>query len=94
MKRVHQDVLFGWVAGLYLIVVASEHAQAENSTIGPKGRKSFSKHHIGLFTAYATKETKKRKEAFKIGLEYDYQFLKPASQITTESMAALKPQGS
>jgi hypothetical protein len=76
MRKIYRDVFFGWVVGLFLIAVTLDCAQAEESAKDPKGKKAFSKHHIALFTGYATKDTKKRKEGFKVGLEYEYQFHK------------------
>lgn len=34
----------------------------------------FKRHHLGLFLGYVRKDTEKRKEGGKIGLEYEYQF--------------------
>ena len=35
---------------------------------------AFHNHHLGIFTGYAEKNAKKRKDGFKVGLEYEYQF--------------------
>ena len=34
----------------------------------------FKHHHLGVFLGYAAKDTTKRKDGFKVGLEYEYQF--------------------
>jgi hypothetical protein len=73
---IQRKLLFGWLISIYLIAAASVCVQAEESVDKPKDQKSFSNHHLGLFTGYAAKETKKRKEGFKIGVEYEYQFHK------------------
>jgi hypothetical protein len=35
---------------------------------------TFHNHHLGLFNGYSWKDEKKRKEGYKVGLEYEYQF--------------------
>jgi len=50
---------------------AEEHAAPEHGD-----EYAFHHHHLGLFLGYAVKDADKIKDGFKVGLEYEYQFIK------------------
>ena len=41
-----------------------------------KPKADFYRHNLGIFHGYARKDTKKSKDGYKVGLEYEYQFIK------------------
>ena len=68
-------------AGALLVIAATPAAQAgqpvplEPVTYeAPHDDHAFHTHHLALFNGYARKNSNKRKDGYKIGVEYEYQF--------------------
>lgn len=51
-------------------------SEEEHASAAHDNEHAFHNHHLGLFLGYAVKDADKLKDGFKVGVEYEYQFIK------------------